>query len=271
MIRSSNLKNKLILGTVQFGTDYGISNTQGKVSLKKVEEILEFCSGNGIDTIDTAQGYGDSESVLGNFNLKNFKMITKINKNDTLENSLGKLKVSNVYAIMFHREDDIDLDSWKVFEKYKSEKLVKKIGVSIYSPDRLEDIVNNFPIDIIQLPLNLLDQRFLSMLSKVKEKSIEIHVRSIFLQGLLLMKTENINKYFDGIKGIIDSIPKPAISYALSFVKNIKEVDKMVVGVTSLDEIKEIYNAYNVQVETIDYSKFRVDEENLINISKWTI
>lgn len=265
------IKNKLALGTVQFGTDYGISNIHGKVSLKKVEEILEFCSDNGINTIDTAQCYGDSESVLGNFDLKNFNIITKINKNNTLNSSLKKLRVGSVYAIMFHKEDDIDLGSWKIFEEYKKEKLVEKIGVSVYSPDRLEEIIDNFPIDIVQFPLNLLDQRFLPVLNKVKEKGIEVHVRSVFLQGLLLMETENINKYFDSIKGIIGSIPKPTILHALNFVKNTKEVDKMVLGVTSLSEIREIYNAYNEEVENIDYTKFRVDKENLINISKWRI
>ena len=263
--------NKLALGTVQFGTDYGISNTSGKVSLKKVEEILEFCVNNGIDTLDTAQGYGDSESVLGNFDIKNFKIITKINKNNILDNSLEKLKVNSIYAIMFHREDDIDLDNWKVFEKYRSDKLVEKIGISVYSPDRLQYIIDNFNIDIVQLPLNLLDQRFIPMLVKMKDKGIEVHVRSIFLQGLLLMKTENINKYFDSIKCIIDGIPKPAISYALNFVKNIKEVDKMVVGVTSKKELENIYYYYNSKVDNIDYKKFRVDDEMYINPSKWSI
>ena len=267
----NSIKNKLALGTVQFGTDYGISNTSGKVPLKEIEDILKFCVDHDIDTIDTAQGYGDSEAVLGNFDIKNFKIITKINKNASIDDSLTKLKVNSIYAIMFHKEDEIDLDSFKIFEKYKNEKLVEKIGVSVYSVKKLEYIINNFNIDIVQLPFNLLDQRFLDILPKLKEKKIEVHVRSVFLQGLLLMDTDNINEYFDNIKNILSSIPKPAISHALNFVKNIENIDKIVIGVTSKKELEDIYFHYNSIVKNVDYKKFKVDEEMYINPSKWSI
>lgn len=94
--------NKLALGTVQFGVDYGISNKKGKVSLDEVHEILEFAKSQGIDTIDTAQGYGESEKVLDIFELSGFKIITKIIGKGILEKSLENLNQKSIYGLMFH-------------------------------------------------------------------------------------------------------------------------------------------------------------------------
>ena len=118
--------SKIALGTVQFGMDYGISNKTGQVSSEEIENILGYCKENGIDTLDTAQGYGESEKVLGQFNLSSFKVITKLIGNAKLETSLENLKVQNVYGLMFHRENECNDETWKQFESYKAQGLVKK-------------------------------------------------------------------------------------------------------------------------------------------------
>ena len=260
---------KIALGTVQFGMNYGISNTVGQVPPEEISKILDFCKKNGIDTLDTAQGYGESEKVLSQFNLSEFKIITKLIGDAQLEKSLENLKLSKVYGLMFHRENECNDTSWKKFEDYKSQGLVEKIGVSVYSPSVLNSLIDKYPIEIVQFPMNILDQSFIPLLPKLKEKKIEVHTRSTFLQGLLLMDT--IPEYFNPIKDRINAIPKPRLNYTLDFGKKQKSVDKMVLGVTRLQDLQEIIEAYNSTVSDTDYSKFAISEEKYINPSFWQV
>lgn len=259
---------KLALGTVQFGMNYGISNMHGQVSVGEIERILTFCKTHGICTLDTAQGYGESEAVLGRYDLSSFKIVTKLMGNAELEKSLAKLNVSSVYALMFHRENEVTDTAWRKFENWKKQKLTKKIGVSVYSPDKLLRIIQNYPVDIVQIPLNLLDQRFIPLLPELKSKKIEIHVRSVFLQGLLLMT--DYPAQFDSIKHILQGIPHPKLLYALHFVLSLKQVDKLVVGVTCLQDLEEIYKAATSPCPSVDYSIFSVHDEKIINPSLWS-
>ena len=261
--------SKIALGTVQFGMNYGISNTTGQVSFDEIEKILDFCKSHGIDTLDTAQGYGQSEKVLGQFDLSQFKVITKLIGSARLETSLENLKQDSVYGLMFHRENECNDQTWRRFETYKAQGLVKKIGVSVYSPDVLTDLINCYPIEIVQFPMNILDQRFIPLLGKLKESGIEVHTRSTFLQGLLLM--DSIPEYFLPVSDIIKAIPCPRLEYALAFGKEQKGVDRMVLGVTKLQDLKEIFDAYNAEVESIDYSQYVVTDEEYINPSMWKV
>lgn len=260
---------KIALGTVQFGMNYGISNTTGKVSFDEIAKILDFCKCHDIDTLDTAQGYGESESVLGRFDLSRFKVITKLIGTARLETSLDNLKLNSVYGLMFHRENECNDQTWSLFENYKVQGLATKIGVSVYSPDILNNLIVRYPIDIVQFPLNILDQRFIPLLRKLKNKRIEVHTRSIFLQGLLLMKS--IPDYFAEIEEKIKTIPFPRLEHALAFEKEQDGVDRMVLGVTRLQDLKEIIDAYNAKVEKIDYSKYTVTDEKYINPAMWKV
>lgn len=261
--------SKIALGTVQFGMNYGISNTNGQVSLEEIEKILNFCKQNAIDTLDTAQGYGDSEKVLGEFDLSSFKVITKLIGDARLEDSLEHLQLESVYGLMFHRENECNDESWKLFESYKNQGMVKKIGVSVYTPAALEKLIEQYPIEIVQFPMNILDQSFVPLLPKLKAKGIEIHTRSTFLQGLLLM--DSIPDYFEPIKNIINSIPKPRLQHTLNFGKKQGSVDKMVLGVTRLQDLQEIVDAYSENIPEFDYSKFAISDEKYINPSLWQV
>jgi len=258
--------NKICLGTAQFGLKYGISNKTGKIKYEEIEKIIDYCIDQDICAIDTAQSYGESESILGHFNLAKFKVITKILHSGSLEKSLEKLKISSLYGVLLHNENEIDAN-WSKLVKYKTQGLVEKIGVSVYSPDNLLTIMKNYTIDIVQLPLNILDQRFIALLSKIKERKIEIHVRSVFLQGLLLMEYSQVPDFFCPIKTILKKIPRDKLGFALNFVKNIDEIDKIVIGVTSRRELEEICTAY--RKKTFDYSDFSIGDENMINPSLW--
>lgn len=261
--------SKIALGTVQFGMNYGISNTTGQVTTEEIAKILEFCKQNEIDTLDTAQGYGESEKVLSQFNLSNFKVITKLIGDANLEKSLENLKLSSVYALMFHRENECTDESWEKFESYKRQGLVKKIGVSVYTPKVLENLIERYPIEIVQFPMNILDQSFIPLLPKLKEKGIEVHTRSTFLQGLLLM--DSIPDYFEPVKEKINSVPKPRLAHTLNFGKKQKEVDKLVLGVTKLQDLQEIVEAYNENISETNYSSFAISDEKYINPSLWQV
>jgi aryl-alcohol dehydrogenase-like predicted oxidoreductase len=280
---------KLALGTVQFGIDYGVSNKNGKVSINEVGEILECAKSQGIYTIDTASLYGTSEEVLGQFDLDDFDVITKTIKIDkTLDRyqnferfreafftSQKKLGYIQLHGLMFHEASDLLSDSgfalWDLVDDFKQKEYVRKIGVSVYSPEQLDEILKMVDIDIVQLPLNMLDQRFLPMLPELKKKNIEIHTRSTFLQGLLLMETCQLNPYFEPIKDILKNLPPNRLDASLAFVKNIKEVDKIVVGVTNRLELEQLCLSYTQSITGIDFSKFKIEDEKFINPSNWRI
>lgn len=280
---------KLGLGTVQFGCNYGISNSNGQVKPDEVGRILDFAGTHGITYIDTASIYGTSEEILGQFYLDNFRVITKttrVNKNysrseninsfkKALAESKRKLSLNRIYGLLFHESDDLlgDLgcELWELVEDFKRKEGVSKIGVSVYNPEQLIQVLAKYNIDIVQLPLNIFDQRFVPLLAELKKKNIEIHSRSAFLQGLLLMDTDNVNDYFIKVKPLLDSIPDPKIAYALDFVKKQHEVDRIIVGCTNLKEIDEIMKMYCREVEEFDYSRFKVDDSRIINPSLWEI
>ena len=208
---------KLALGTVQFGLNYGVINTNGKVQEAEVKEMLDLAQKNNINTIDTAIGYGDSEKILGNNKIESFNVITKIpplqtnlNIHDWVTNqiqaSLIRLKKKHLHAILFHNPNDLLTSSGnKLYEAVSNQKkngLVKKIGISIYSPYQLEEISKNFDYDIVQSPLNLIDRRLeeSGWLSKLHKKNIEVHIRSVFLQGLLLLDRKYLKNLKDGTR-----------------------------------------------------------------------
>lgn len=280
---------KLALGTVQFGLNYGISNKNGKVSMKSVGEILDYAKEIGINTLDTASLYGSSEEILGHFDLEDFNVVTKtvkidenLNREENFEgfkeafySSQKKLGYIQLHGLMFHEANDLlsnqGLALWDLFQDFKQKEYVRKIGVSVYSPKQLENILNLVDIDIVQFPLNIFDQRFLYLLPDLKKKNIEIHTRSTFLQGLLFMDTTGLNPYFNPIKHILEKLPSDRLGCALSFVKNIDEIDKIVVGITSKNELQEIYSQYNKQVENIDYYQFKINDEAFINPVNWRL
>ena len=280
---------KLGLGTVQFGCNYGISNKNGQVSESEIAKILDYAQSVGIDTLDTASLYGNSEEVLGRFNLENFKVVTKTIKvdktlsrdenltrfRDTFYQSQKKLGYIKLHGLMFHESTDLlgqnGYELWDLVSDFKEKEYVDKIGASVYTPETLIEIIDKFDIDIVQLPLNILDQRFVYLMKELKQKGIEIHTRSTFLQGLLLMKDYDINPYFEEIKDILKSIPEPKLAHALQFANNIEEVDRIIVGTTCLNDLREIVEAISENIEKIDYNKFKVTDERFILPQNWRL
>ena len=292
--------HKIALGTVQFGIPYGISNQLGKTSKSKIEEILQYAHKNGINTLDTAALYGNSEELIGCFAHDDGKwdIVTKIppigNKAigdkqidillKSFELSLDKLKRKSVYGLLLHSCDDLFLAGGyrllEAMQRLKDEGFVKKIGVSLYNYGQIDCILGNYSIDLVQLPVNILDQRLLDSghLKTLKKYNVEIHARSVFLQGLLLMQISDIPSWFNPIKDTLKLFHKEAkkrristLQLALSFVQSIDEIDKVVVGVNTLEQLHQIIEVMPLKVNIRDFSSLSISDKNFLNPSNWRI
>ena len=284
----------LAIGTAQFGLDYGISNFSGKVKLDEVKKIIQLAQISGIDTIDTARDYGDSEESIGKCDISSFKVVTKIGSfeghEDKISNwteqevksSIKKLGLKTLYGVLLHRP--LELLSENGDELYKSilnlkrDKLVKKIGVSVYSTHDLMKIVDRFDIDIVQLPVNIINQEILKtgFLKVLKGKNIEIHARSCFLQGLLLMKYDEIPLKFKKWSNIfmdwhnwLKENNINAIQGCLSFINSIDDIDKVVVGTQNVAQLQQLVN-YSNNRDIKSFPDLCSNDTNLIDPFNWS-
>ena len=192
---------RLALGTAQFGLSYGVANQQGQVSIDQVAEILRVASAVGVDTLDTAIAYGESEQVLGQVGVSSFKIISKLQALsdesldlqkqviDSVESSLERLRITQLYGLLLHRPGQLlsnqGVTLYQALQDLKNKGLVKKIGISIYSPTELEALCRSFEFDLIQAPFNIFDRRLerQGWLDKLKKKGVEVHSRSVFSTG----------------------------------------------------------------------------------------
>jgi aryl-alcohol dehydrogenase-like predicted oxidoreductase len=246
------MSSKLSLGTVQFGMDYGISNSNGEISLPKVQRILEYSALNGIEVIDTAKGYGKSEEKLGMCDLHSFKLVTKVascvNLESDAKDSRKKLGVDQLYGLLIHRFDDFVKNEnhyRKLAQQEPSERSIVRLGFSLNKLTEIDHLLErNVPFEILQIPYNLLDRRFEKYFAKLKDRGVEIHARSAFLQGLFFMDISSIPEPLNPLKPLVKRIQSiseymalPIEALALNFVLNNPYIDHLVVGVTSLNEL----------------------------------
>ena len=279
---------KVALGTVQFGLDYGVTNQDGQVTIEEVESILDFAKVNGIDTLDTASRYGDSEQVLGDAGVDGYQIVTKTVslKSDVnrvikgFYQSLENLNQKAVDGLLIHDINEVnDKEFNGLFERLdelKQQGLVNKIGFSTYVPEQVDFLLENFDFDIIQLPFNVFDNRLIQggQLKALKDRNIEVHARSVFLQGVLL-NFDSLSGYFsiwkeqfDTYQAMVSDRGLSLLEYALNFVLNIKEIDKVLVGVNREDQLKEIVQSVHSQK---DISAYPVNDINLLNPSLWKV
>ena len=277
---------KLALGTVQFGLDYGVTNHDGQVAIDEVKDILDYAKTNNIDTLDTAARYGNSEQVLGEVGVNNYRIITKTTplKNGVdgvikgFHQSLDSLNIGQVDGLLIHNIDDTkDKRFGKLFHKLnelKEEGVIKKIGFSTYTPEQVDFLLENFDFDLIQVPFNVFDTRLVEggQLKALKKKNIEIHARSVFLQGVLL-SFDSLSDYFstwdaqfEQYQGLVREKELSLLEYALNFALNTQELDKILVGVDSVNQLTDIVNAFKSDV---DLKAFKIDDINLLNPNLW--
>lgn len=286
---------KLALGTVQFGMDYGIANNGGQTNPKMARKILEFANQHHIDTLDTAAAYGNSEQILGLNDLDQFRVISKIppstnlhiNPSDWVEKclkaSLKNLKVSSLSGLLLHRPLELLQANGKCLYNAlvdaKKQGVTEKIGISIYSPSDL-DSLKGFDFDIVQAPMNLLDRRLINSgwLNRLKQGGTEIHIRSAFLQGLLLMPPAERPPYFAPWSDLLTEYDcwlqqqrLMPLQACLGYLNSIPEIDKIVVGVDTTEQLKEIVKSVDFNQGLSAPDSLQSDDQNLINPAQWSL
>ena len=284
---------KIELGTVQFGIPYGIANSKGQVEKKEAKNILDYAKSSGINSIDTAIAYGTSEKCLGEIGLDGFQVITKLPEIPDnfgnlkswilkhIENSLSTLSVESLSGLLLHRPSQLlDTDKnelWSILLRLKDEGLVKKIGFSIYTPSELDDLWNLYKPDLIQAPYSIFDRRLETSgwLERLYNENVEIHIRSIFLQGLLLMnknaRPKKFNKWLELWNRWHDWLEDNNVSplqAAVSFSISDNRIKKVTVGVDSLGQLKEVIAASNSNINKFPQD-LNVEDTKLLNPSEW--
>lgn len=277
---------RLALGTVQFGLDYGISNHDGQVSDEELDAIIALARQAGIDTLDTAQAYGNAEQRLGQRDITDFTLIDKLapglplsDVKAAINNSLHWLGRKRLDGLLLHRSQDASPTLFELLTDLQQQGAIGKLGISVYSPEELDTwSAAGYPLELVQLPANLLDQRFLrtGWLDKLVDMGCEIHVRSLFLQGLLLMQPAQRPDYFQRFATALERFdhwhPSVApLGRALSIMTALPQVSRFVVGVCHAQELAAIVAASQAQHECYeaDIAHLASMEQELINPGLW--
>jgi len=290
---AANSVARLVIGTAQFGLDYGVANRRGKVRLNEVATILTLARGAGVQTLDTAVAYGDCETRLGEIGVGGWDVITKLPAvpqqcvdidawvHGAVNASLRRLRMNRLYGLLLHRADDLLAPGgeqiFRTAAELKKCEVVERIGVSIYDPKQLDHLCDLFPIDLVQAPLNVVDRRLLDSgwMARLARDGVELHVRSVFLQGLLVMPESERPQRFDPWRPLWNDWDAwlmrsglSAIEGCLRFVLSYPEVSRVVVGVDSEEQLRQLLFA--VEGEPVDCPKhFSSQDLDLVDPSRW--
>jgi aryl-alcohol dehydrogenase-like predicted oxidoreductase len=283
---------KLVLGTAQFGLNYGISNQHGQLQLPEVKNILTEAKPTGLTTLDTATAYGNSEQTINQAISEtgaHFRIISKYPPNQpeltigqAFEASLKQLGVDSLYGYLLHsyssyRNNPEILDQ---LLDLKAAGKARKIGISLYHPFEAEELLQrNALIDIIQLPYSIFDRRFEQLLPELKSRGIETHVRSVYLQGLYFMEPDHLPKHLAPVANKIKRLHQLAANYnltvgavCLSFALANDDISNVVIGVESLQTLQENISYCNTELPdelVTELQSLKEDNEDIILPYKW--
>lgn len=292
----NKMKSRLGLGTVQFGQKYGIANKRGKVSEKEVWKILQYAESVGINCLDTAFSYGDSELVLGKY-LRNhtdvFQVVSKLPEisrfrkgmaKEFLKATLKRLHLKKLHGYLIHKFEDFLKNEalWDEVADLRKQGLIERAGFSLYLPKELEILLKkDIDFDLVQVPYSVFDRRFEKYFPRLKEKNIEIHARSVFLQGLAFLALDRLPEALQAVRPQLESLRELAKergisveALGLNFVLLNPDINKVIIGVDgltqlknnvmsmdSMNDIRKIYGQLN---------KVRIEHENFLLPYKWT-
>jgi hypothetical protein len=285
--------NRIVLGGAQLGLPYGILNGGETLSREEVARILDTAAGHGIDAIDTAIAYGQSESVIGETAQNRFKIISKLPPipldvsnvsqwvRTQVDASLSRLKCTSLDALLLHRSQDLTdahgAELYAAINSLKVEKIIQRFGVSIYTPDELSGIIGTFDIDVVQAPLNVFDRRILGVIDQLTALNIEVHVRSVFLQGVLIagpkgrpQRFEPWSEHFALFDAWVHSSGMSAMACCLGFALQQPGIAKLVIGATSSESLAEIMTSIpNMHLEVPAHLQSSI--EQLIDPRVWGV
>jgi aryl-alcohol dehydrogenase-like predicted oxidoreductase len=285
---------RLALGTVQFGLPYGIANKVGQVTRPEAKAMLQLALAKGIDTLDTAIAYGNSEMCLGEVGTQGFKLVTKLSAvpvdcanvgtwvQQQVSASLSRLGVTAVYGLLLRRLDQLlgpnGVALYQALQALKDSGQVQKVGVSIYSPSELAALTPRFRFDLVQAPFNLIDRRLYSTgwMQRLKDDDVEIHTRSAFLQGLLLMAQADIPTKFAPWGGLWQTWHQwladhdgSAVQACLAFPLSFPEIDRVVIGADNATQLAQIIEDASQPIMG-NLPDISCNDEQLINPTEWS-
>ncbi len=288
---------KLALGTVQFGLAYGVTHGGGRVPESELRAILAKAKSAGIDTLDTAAAYGDAEDALGKVvAAQSFRIITKTQPFGPEDSSpadvariearffrsLETLAVPAIESVLVHTIDDLlgaqGERLWHRMESWRSQGLVRRIGVSIYDSAGLNAVLARFVPGIVQLPLNVLDQRLLrdGSIARLARRGIAVHARSLFLQGLLLQHPGQCPAH---LARLLPDLERwwarcadhgiPPLAAALRFGLECPEIEKIVVGVHTTAHLDAIISAAQTDAASLDWPSLAAQDSEALDPRRW--
>jgi aryl-alcohol dehydrogenase-like predicted oxidoreductase len=287
------VKSRISLGTAQFGQAYGIANRGDRVSRVEAGKIVARAHRVGLDTLDTAPAYSDSEAWLGEIGVNSWRVITKISAlpagcdnvsgwvTKSIEKSLARLRLKSLDGVLLHQPSDLlgqyGSELYAVLDDLRDQAKVRRVGISAYDPDDVAVLTARFKLDIVQAPYNVLDRRmkYSGVLDQLRDLGIEFHARSAFLQGLLLMDATTRPPYFSKWSAIWERWHEwlkdngiTAIQACLRGVLSNSNIAKLVVGVDSQFQLDEMLQAASADV-AFPPDSLSSDDTDLLNPSKW--
>ena len=287
------MKNEIILGSANFNQIYGI--TKNFIKKKEIKRSFNLALKNNIRIIDTSPLYNKSEKIIGLLNNDKFKIISKIPKIPRnikkknikkwvklkVSNSLKNLKIKKFECLLLHNVDSLlsknGNEIYKNIKNMKTIGLTNKIGISIYDFNILDKILRKFKFDLIQAPFNILDQRLVTTgwLKKLKKRKIKIYVRSIFLQGILLLKhnqlpekLKKLNKNLIIWENWLKKNKFKPLQVCISFVLNQRQLDGIVVGYNNKNQLNQILKQKKMK-SSFSIPNLNIRNRKLIDPRKW--
>lgn len=276
-----NNSRKLVLGTVQFGLQYGI-NSAGRPSKETVSDILFNAQNGGVEILDTSSAYGNAEEVLGEVKAaQKFKIVSKYPKGEksveeTFNNSLKILGADHLYGYLLHHFEVYKENKqiWNDFVRLQKEGKVDRIGFSLYEPWELDTILNDgIPFSLIQVPYNIFDRQFEPYFKQLKAMGVEIHVRSTFLQGLFFKDRNTLPEKLLPLKKYLVQLDEYASGKGISVGElalnyNIQNpyIDGVLIGVDNKEQL--IQNFASVKDVEINLD-IKVDDTELLKPVNW--
>tara|TARA_R110002126_G_scaffold110918_1_gene248381 strand:- start:98246 stop:99124 length:879 start_codon:yes stop_codon:yes gene_type:complete len=287
--------SRLALGTVQFGKPYGVANQSGQISQAAIASILAYACSAKINTLDTAIAYGESEQRLGDVGVTSWNVITKLpalqeSCNDmfgfvmhTVEGSLSRLKLNCLHGLLLHHPEQLlGVNGEQIYQAMvalKEAGKINKIGLSVYGPEALEALWPHYHFDLVQAPFNIFDRRLVTSgwLNRLKKANTEVHVRSIFLQGLLLMPKQTRPAIFNRWQPLWDAwelwLNEQALTplqACLNFALANADIDRVLVGIDNLEHLQEIMASPNTSF-VLPPDNLVSENLDLINPSRWNV
>ncbi|GAB4576896.1 MAG: hypothetical protein Tsb0019_02930 [Roseibium sp.] len=276
-----------VIGTVQLGLPYGITNSQGKPDPARALEILNAAHQAGVSSLDTARGYGESENRIGAFLAQKsgdaFKVVTKLDPLTSLDEtssaeeidrlvmesvatSSRELGLDEIPVLLLHRAVHLTQSGghiWQCLLKLKAQGKIGKLGVSVQTPEELSLCLAVADVEHVQLPYNLLDWRWDGLIAAIRQrKGLTVHVRSIFLQGLLIECSPDLFPKIEGVDAhqivaalttlVTELHRENALDLCLAYARAMSWIDGIVVGVQSPDQLEQILDLWRRPVLTHD-------------------